>query len=188
MRTRRRASIAALDLYTRYIAEYPADARAARTDIRAEQVRLLASGAGDREAELLAIISRETGAKKRQATLDLAKLYIYSGDTRADAGYQLLLPLVKEGDPQAAPQAQVLVGEYWYRKGDLLEAARQLVAAAALRGADPAVAAAALYRAAEMMQLAKRPDDVAALVKRLSDTFPGSDWTARARLLAGGAP
>jgi TolA-binding protein len=178
----------ALDLYTRYISEYPSEARAARADIRAEQIRLLASGEGDREAELSAIISRETGAKKRQATIDLAKLYIYSGDARADSGYRLLLPVVKEGDAQAAPQAQLLVAEYFYRKADLLEAARQFVAAAALRGADPSVAASALYRAAEMMQLANRPDDVAALVKRLRDTFPGSEWTEKAARLSGGAP
>ena len=59
---------------------------------------LLASGEGDREAELSAIIARETGDKKRQATVDLARLYIYSGDKRADTGYRLLQPLIKEGD------------------------------------------------------------------------------------------
>jgi hypothetical protein len=38
-----------------------------------------------------------------------------------------------------------------------------------------------------MMQLAKRPDDVAALVKRLETAFPASAWTVKARLLQGGA-
>ena len=99
----------------------------------------------------------------------------------------MLLPVVKEGDPQGAPQAQILVGEYFYRKGDLAEAARQFLAAALLPKVDPQVAASAIYRAAEMMQLAKRPDDVAALVKRLESAFPDSDWTVKARLLQGGA-
>lgn len=176
-----------LDMYARFITEYPDDARAARADIRAEQIRLLASGEGDREAELSAIIARETGDKKRQATIELARLYIYSGDKRADTGYQLLLPMVKEGDPQAAPQAQILVGEYFYRKGDLAEAARQFLAAALLPRVDANVAASAIYRAAEMMQLSKKPEEVAALVKRLEAGFPSSDWTVKARLLEGGA-
>jgi TolA-binding protein len=177
----------AQELFTRFIAEYPDQARAARADIRAEQVRLLAQGASDREAELSAVIARESGDKKRQATLELARLYIYSGDSRADAGYRLLLPLAKEGDPQAAAQAQALAGEYFYRKGDLAEAARQFLAAALVAKVDPQSAAFAIYRSAEMMSLAKKPDQVQALVKRLEASFPDSEWTAKARLLSGGA-
>ncbi len=177
----------ALDYYTRFIAEFPDDARASRADIRAEQIRLLAGGAGDREAELSAIIARESGDKKRQATIDLARLYIYSGDKRAEAGYRLLLPVIKEGDPRGAADAQALAGEYFYRRGDMPEAARQFLAVAAIPKVDPNAAAAAIYRAAEMMQLAKRPDDVAALLKRLETAFPDSEWTVKARLLAGGA-
>ena len=79
------------------------------------------------------------------------------------------------------------MGEYFYRKGDLAEAARQFLGAALIPRVDPAIAASAIYRAAEMMQLAKRPDDVAALVKRLETSFPDSDWTVKARLLQGGA-
>ncbi len=177
----------ALELYKMFLADYPDQARAARADIRAEQVRLLATGEGDREAALSAVISRETGDKKRQATIDLARQYIYGGDRKAETGYRMLLPVVKEGDPQAAPAAQILVGEYFYRKGDLAEAARQFLAAALLPKVDPGVAASAIYRAAEMMQLARRPDDLAALVKRLESSFPDSDWTVKARLLEGGA-
>jgi TolA-binding protein len=177
----------ALDLFTRFAADYPDEARAARTDIRAEQLRLLAGGQGDRESELSAIIARESGDRKRQATLDLARLYVYSGDKRADTGPALLQPMIAEGTPQFAPQAQILLGEYYYRKGNLTEAARQLIAAAVIPKADPSVAASALYRAAEMMQLAKKPDEVAAIVKRLEAGFPGSEWTVKARLLVGGA-
>jgi TolA-binding protein len=177
----------ALDLYTEFIKEYPDQARAARADIKAEQVRLLATGAGDREAALSAVIARETGDKKRQATIDLARLYIYAGDARTETGYRMLLPLVKEGDPKAAPQAQMLIGEYFYRKGDLAEAARQFLAAAVIPHVDPGVAASAIYRAAEMMQMAKRAADVAALVQQLEKTFPDSEWTVKARLLLGGA-
>ncbi len=150
-------------------------------------MKLLATGEGDREAEYSALISQGTPDQKRQATIDLARLYIYSGDQRTETGYRMLLPVVKEADPRAAPQAQMLIGEYFYRKGDLAEAARQFLAAAVIPQVDPGVAASAIYRAAEMMQLAKRPDDVAALVKRLQTTFPDSPWTIKGRLLLGGA-
>jgi TolA-binding protein len=176
-----------IELYTRFIGEYTDEARAARADIRAEQVRSLALGQSDKEAELSSLIARETGDRKRQATIDLARLYIYGGDRRAEAGYRLLLPVIREGDPAGAPQAQVLLGEYFYRKGDLAEAARQFLAAAVIPKIDAKVAAAAIYRSAEMMQLAKKPDEVAALVKRLEAGFPNSEWTVKARLLQGGA-
>jgi TolA-binding protein len=86
-----------LQLYTRFIAEYPEEARAARADIRAEQVRYQSEGFGDREAELSAVIARETGAKKREATIELARLYIYSGEKRAETGYRSLLAVIAEG-------------------------------------------------------------------------------------------
>jgi TolA-binding protein len=177
----------ALELYTSFINDYPDQARAAHADIRTEQLRLMARGEGDREAELSAVIAREAGDKKRQATIELARLYIYGGDQRAETGYRMLVPLVKEGDVRSAPQAQMLIGEYFYRKGDLVEAARQFLAAALISGADSGTAAAAIYRAAEMMQLAKRPEEVAALVKRLESNFPDSTWTMKARLLEGAA-
>ncbi len=39
-----------------------------------------------------------------------------------------------------------------------------------------------------MMQIAKKPIEVAALVKRMEQSFPDSDWTTKARLLQGAAP
>jgi TolA-binding protein len=173
----------ALDLYTHFISEYPAEARAARADIRAEQIRYQSQGQSDREAELSAIISRETGAKKRDAMIELARLFIFSGEKKAESGYRSLLSVIGEKEPESAARGLFLVGEYFYRKGDLAEAARQFLNAAVTTKTDPQLAASALYRAAEMMKLAKRPDDVEAIVKRLEDRFPGSEWTAKTRLL-----
>jgi TolA-binding protein len=178
----------ALELYARFSREYPDEALAARADLRIAEIRALSAGESDREAQLTAIIARESGDRKRQATLDLARLYIYGGDQQADAGYRMLLPVIKEGSPTAAPQALMLVGEYFYRKADMTEAARQFLAAALVAKVDPRTAAAAIYRAAEMMHLANRPEEVAALVKRLQAGFPGSEWTAKAKLLLGGTP
>ena len=175
----------ALDLYTRYIKEYPDDARSSRADIRAEQLRYLAQGAGTQEATLSAAVASSTGVAKLRATVDLARFYIFNGDTRADEGYRMIQPIAKTDDPATAAAAQTLIGEYFYRKGDLDTAAQQFLAVALIPQVDPATSAAAIYRAAEMMQIAKKPVELAALVKRLEQSFPGSDWTTKARQLQG---
>jgi TolA-binding protein len=114
---------------------------------------------------------------------DLAKLYIYSGEKKGDQGYQMLQQVVSQGTGMTAARAQYLQGEYFYRKGDLLEAARRFLTSGSTGAADSDFAASAVYRAAEMMKLAQRQDQVQALVKRLGDNFPSSPWTAKAQKL-----
>jgi len=183
-----------LDLYTRFLSEYPDEARSAKADIRAEQLRYQALGLSDREAELSARIARETGAARREARLELARLSIFSGESKADTGRQLLLQVVREGEPESTAKAQALLGEYSYRQGDLAEASRQFLAAAVTAGGaslgerGSELAASSIYRAAEMMKLAGKPEEVAALAKRLSDKFPASPWTVKARKLLEGTP
>ena len=184
----------ALDVYTRFITEYPDEARTAKADIRAEQLRYQALGLSDREAELTTRISRETGAARREARLELARLYIFSGEAKAETGRQMLQLVIREGEPESSARAQVLLGESTYRLGDLAEASRQFLAAAVTasaaslgeRGAE--LAASSIYRAAEMMKLAGKPEEVTALVRRLDDRFPSSPWTAKARKLQEAAP
>lgn len=179
----------ALDLYTRFLAEYPEEARTAKADIRTEQLRYQALGLSDREAELTTRIARETGASRREARLELARLSIFSGESRAQTGRQLLQQVIREGEPETTARAQVLLGEYSYRQGDLAEASRQFLAAAVTAGGaslgdkGAEIAASSIYRAAEMMKLAGKPEEVAALVQRLTEKFPASPWTARARSL-----
>jgi TolA-binding protein len=173
----------AVKLYSQLISEYPDEARAAKADIIVDQLRYQILGFGDREAELTAVISRSSGTAKTDAILELAKLYIFSGDKKVEQGYQMIQPLAKGSDASAAARALSLAGEYFYRKADLIEASRQFLAAAAKNAADPDFTASQIYRAAEMMSTAKRPDDVRALVKRLTDNYPSSPWTAKARVL-----
>jgi len=81
-----------------------------------------------------------------------------------------------------------LLGEYYYRKGQLAGASQAFLTAAAMNPADSDRTAASLYRAAEMLSLAGRTADVREVAARLQRFFPGSQWTAEARkLLEGGA-
>jgi TolA-binding protein len=173
----------ALDLYNRFISDYPDEARLAKADIAASELRYQVQGIDATEADLLTKISNASGTAKLQATVDLAQLYIYSGDGKVDQGYQMLQQVASQGSGALAARALFLQGEYFYRKSDLMEAAKRFVAAAGTSGAEPDFAASALYRAAVMMKLGARPDQVQSLVKKLTDTFPASPWTAKARKL-----
>jgi len=173
----------ALDLYTRFISDYPNEARLAKADIAAEELHYQVQGVDSTEAGLLTKIANTTGQEKLQATVDLAQLYIYSGTGKSDQGYQMLQQVAAQGSGAAAARAQYLEGEYFYRKGDLMEAARRFVAAAGAGAADADFSASAMYRAAEMMKLGGRADQVQALVKKMTDSFPSSPWTDKARKL-----
>jgi tetratricopeptide (TPR) repeat protein len=173
----------ALALYTQLIAEYPEEARGAKADIIAEQLRYQMSGLGDKEAELTARIAAARGAAKAAAMVELARMYILGGESKAEQGFQMLPQITALGDPPTTFQALSLAGEYFYRKGDLVEAGRRFLAAAVSPGTAPDSAASAVYRAAEMMKMAGRPEEVKALVKKLQDSFPSSTWSAKGRSL-----
>ncbi|HTP57391.1 MAG TPA: tetratricopeptide repeat protein, partial [Spirochaetia bacterium] len=61
----------ALDLYTRFISDYPNEARQAKADIAAEELRYQVQGVDATEAGLLTKISSSSGQAKLQATVDL---------------------------------------------------------------------------------------------------------------------
>ncbi|MGA2765470.1 MAG: tetratricopeptide repeat protein [Spirochaetia bacterium] len=173
----------ALDLYARFISDYPDEARLAKADITAEKLRYQIQGLDSTEADLTTRISHSSGTAKLEATTDLAKLYIYSGEKKVDQGYQMLQQVAAQGSGMTSARAVYLEGEYFYRKSDLLEAAKRFVAAAEAGASDADFSASALYRAAEMMKLGQRPDQVQVIVKKMSDNIPSSPWTARARKL-----
>jgi TolA-binding protein len=179
----------ALQLYTQFISDYPDEARQAKADIAAAELRYQIQGVDATEGGLLAKIASSSGEAKLQATMDLAQLYVYSGGAKDDQGYQMLQQVAAQGRGAVLARARYLQGEYFYRKNDLMEAAKRFVAAAAASAAagstaaDQDFSASALYRAAEMMKLGGRPDEVQTLVKKMTDSYPSSPWTEKARKL-----
>jgi TolA-binding protein len=180
----------AIELYTTLADEYPEEARVYNAAQRIDELRYLQQGLSDREAVLSSIIGREGGAetaKGREAMIELARLYIYEGSRRMELAFQMLQKVVDKGETVTAAQAQFLIGEYYYRKADPVQAAREFLKAGYLDPNDPDQMAASIYRAAEMMHLAGKTADVRELVGRLEQHFPDSEWTAEARkLLEGG--
>jgi TolA-binding protein len=180
----------ALALLTTLYNEYPQEAKVYGTAQRMDELRYRMRGASDREAALSSAIGKEGGArtaKGREAMLELAQLYIYEGESRLELAPPMLQSVVDRQDPATSARAQYLLGEYYYRKGNTLQAAQEFLKAAASNPQDADRTAASLLRAAEMMKLAGRSRDVRELVGRLEQHFPGSQWTAEARrLLEGG--
>jgi TolA-binding protein len=183
----------ALQFYTELIALYPEDAAAASADVEAEKLRFLLLGQSDLEAELSVIISRERGlatTRGRQATLDLARVYLYKEGSPQDLAFTMLQDLVrkKDVDPVVAANAQYLIGEFFFRRGDYPRAELEFIAAAVVNPTDQDLMAASIYRAAEMAKLAGNLADAMSLVKRIEDNFPQSQWAAEGRKLVGSAP
>ena len=171
----------ALNLIGRMISEYPAEAQAVRAQQQADEYRFRLGGMGDREAVLSAAIGQEGGARTpagREAMIELSRMYIYESGSRMDFAFQMLTRVVeRRDDPKTAAPAQLLLGEYWYRKSEPVKAANEFLKAAMLPSGSPDLAASALFRAAEMMALAGQKRDVQELVRRLQERFPDSQWT-----------
>jgi len=180
----------AMELYTLLIEEYPEEAAVYNAAQRIDELRYLLQGLSGREAVLASIIGAEGGAgtaRGREAMIELSRLYIYEGSRRMDLALEMLQKVVERGEPVTAAQAQFLIGEYYYRKSDPVQAAREFLQAGYLNPDDPDQLAASIYRAAEMMYLAGNMTDVRELVGRLEQHFPGSQWTEEAeKLLQGG--
>jgi len=176
----------ALNLYRKLILEHPEEAAASEAEGRADELRNLRDGMGDREAELSATIRREKRAETRdgrEAMIALSRLYIFGDGGKLDAAYQMLGEVIVDSDAETASEAQYLLGEYYFRKDDIVRAANEFLKAAFVNPEDRDLTAASIYRAAEMMKLAGKSADVQALVDRLSESFPDSQWAEQGRKL-----
>ncbi len=178
----------ASSLYKRLLDEYPREAKILNVSDKLEELKFLMMGLSKREAELSAKIGALGGAKTkagREAMVELARIYVM-GEKKMDFAYEMLKEVVAKGDPETSAKAKYLIGEYFYRKGKLVNAGKEFLDAAFTDPNNRDLMAASIYRAAVMMKLARNYGDLRALVKRLEDSFPNTQWAvAGKRLLMG---
>lgn len=181
----------ALNLYSELIARYPKEADAVHAQRTVDELVLLMSGLSQKEASLLVTINAEKKAQTqagRAAILQLAQLVIYQ-EPASSNNRQIVIPLLNEvvaaasSDPGSAAQAQALLSELASQQGDYMKAANGFLDAAGLDPANRDRTAQSLYRAAQMLKLASRPNEMKALVDRITKNFPQSEWAAEARKL-----
>ncbi len=184
----------ALNLLTEAVGRYPARASERTIQSRVDELVLRIGGIGEQEAGLLVEIEQNNRARTsagRSAILSLARLVIYES-VGESVNRRLVLPLLREvvaqenQAPQAAAEAQFLIGEWYFQQGDLLDAATAFLDAADVSTDNQDLAAQSLFRAAQAYRQANRPRLVREIVDGMRDGFEGSDWTAEAvRLLEG---
>ncbi|TVQ40648.1 MAG: hypothetical protein EA384_02420 [Spirochaetaceae bacterium] len=184
----------ALNIVTEFIAAYPQEAAAVQARRKADELILLIGGLSAQEASLWVRIDenrRAQTAAGRAAILSLGRLAILEG-AGSPANENLVLQLLQDvagraaEDPPAAAEAAFLLAEYDLRASQPLRAAEGFLRAAEIDPADRDRAARSLFRAAEAMQFAGRSAEVRELVERLQQSFPDSEWSARAGRLLGG--
>lgn len=181
----------ALALYSELISAYPREASAVDAEASLEELRYLILGLSDKEAELTVIIERNKGAQTRQgreALLSLATLYLYEQDkAKQDLAYSLLKQVVeKTEDPDTASRAQFLIGEYFFLKEDFIKAGNEFLKAALINPKNRDLMAFSIFKAAEMMKFAGKPQEVRDLVERLKKNFPQSQWAEEGKRLLEG--
>ncbi len=184
----------ALNYFTQLQASFPEIARAAGAARRIDELVLLISGLGEREAELIVTIENTGGAESddgRQAIIELARMTIYQ-ETATSTDAASVIPMLRSVtdmravDPAAAAQALFLRGEYRARQNELQSAADLYLQAATVGAADRDLAALSIYRAAVMYSTLGRRTEMNALVDRLRADFPGSEWLEEAETLQRG--
>jgi tetratricopeptide (TPR) repeat protein len=146
-----------------------------------QTIDLLIEGYTEEEARLqveVALGNRASTAEGRQAMVELSRLYIFGQGDRLDVAKGLLEEVLtsSEEDRVLLPRAQYLLGEYWFRQGELLKAGNAFYAAVQMRPADQDLSAQALLRAAEMIYLAGNLSQARTLITALVQNFPGSIW------------
>jgi tetratricopeptide (TPR) repeat protein len=152
----------------------------------AEEVRYLSLGMSGREAELTAKISREGGAgtrEGRKSMLELSRLYLLEGEENLERAYQMLSKVADHKDAVTGAEAQLLLGEYYSKKGDYEKAGAEFFKASVRITEDRELMSYSIYRAAEMMKMAGKMREVKALVKRLEENFGDTEWVKEGKKL-----
>ncbi len=176
----------ALQYYTELEDEYPTYAKSVNASLRLEEIRYLVFGLSKREAELTAVISKKGGANTaegRKAMVELARLYLNEKTDKIERAFQLLSRVMEKGSPQTRQEAGVLLGEYYYKTGDIERAGREFFNASLIYPENRDLMAYAIYRAAQMMKLAGKTREFKELVERLNQSFPASTWAQEGRKL-----
>jgi len=176
----------ALQYYSLLEDEYPTYAKSVNASLRQEEIRYLLFGMNKREAELTAVISKKGGAdtvEGRNAMVELARLYINEETDKIERAFQLLSRVMEKGGPQIRQEAGVLLGEYYYKTGDIERAGREFFNASLIYPENRDLMAYAIYRAAQMMKLAGKSREFKELVERLNQSFPASTWAEEGRKL-----
>ncbi len=182
----------ALESLSELSSRYPDRGEAVDARRRTDELILRIGGLSKEEARLWVSIDdggRSQTAGGRDAILNLAAYILYEG-TADRVSSALVVDLLEETaekqpeTPADAAQALFYLGEFATREGDVEEAARYFLNAAATGSGE--LSARSLYKAVEMKTRSRRFDEAREIVQRMENAIPDSEWTAEARRLLRG--
>jgi TolA-binding protein len=179
----------ALSLLGDLMSAYPKYSEEVDARLRADRIRYLIYGLSEREADLTARISRNRGADTREgrkAMVELSRIYILEQQEKLERAFQMLSQVLEKEDPFIQPEAQFYLGEYYYQKKEYEAAGKEFFKASLMDSENREFMAYSIYRAAQSMKQAGKTREVAELVERLENNFPGSEWSLEGKKLLGG--
>ncbi|TVR66840.1 MAG: outer membrane protein assembly factor BamD [Spirochaetaceae bacterium] len=182
----------ALELYDRFVAAYPDDARAAEADRERRRIRLELDGLSTREAELWVELEpagrpgpEKGGDRWFGLVLELGRIAIREQITLTTQRNRIVEYLIEgsrlEGDESA--RASVLLAEYYRRRGETRAALESYVRAASAPGVSDELAAQSLYEMAVLAREQGERTTMEQAARELSERFGDSVWADRARRL-----
>jgi len=171
------------------IGAYPEYSEDVDAELKANQVRYLIYGMSEREAELTARISKNRAAETkegREAMIELSHLYIFEKESKIERAFQMLSQVLEKDDPVTGYEAQLLLGEYFYKREEYEKAGREFFKASLMNPVDQDFMAYSIFRAAQSMKLAGKTREAQELVKRLEENFPDTEWSTKGKKLLEG--
>jgi TolA-binding protein len=175
----------AISYYEKLTDGHPEYSKAVKAELRLEELRYLLFGLEEKEAELLAVISKNKGAetaKGREAMVSLAGIYIEE-NKKLERAFQMLSQVLLKKDPEVEAKARFLLGEYYASAGDYVRASEAFFNASLKAQEDRDFTAYAIYRAADMMLRAGVRREAEELVERIEKFFPDSEWAQEGKKL-----
>jgi len=185
----------ALSLYDRYVAAYPEGANRNEAERRRQELRLVQSGLTDREASLWTELEPDTGTPPAEGSDRWFELVLELGRTAIREQITLsfernrIIPKLQEAgefDTEEAAEANILLAEYYRRRGETRRAVERYVAAASKPQASDELRAQSLYRLAETAKEEGDVETVDDAIRQLQERYPDTIWADQAERLSGG--
>ena len=181
----------ALTVYSELTARYPAESQAEGLNQKVDQLALVLTGLGEREAALWVEIENNRGsatAQGRSAILNLGQVLILD-QTGASVNRGNLIPLLSETAalaavaPEQAARAAYLLGEWNMLISNPDQAAVYFLQAAETGPQTDTQVPVYYYRSIEVLRSRNRLEDARSVLSAMQGKFPRHELTARAQSL-----
>ena len=185
----------ALELYDRYVAAYPDAPDVAVAERQRQALRLAQAGLTDREAALWTELDPDVGDgpppgsdRWFELVLDLGQIAIREQISLSFQRTRIIPELERAGrfKGESAARANILLAEYYQRRGETRRAIESYIDAASTDGASDELRAQSLFRLAELAHEEGDRRTVEDAARQLQSQFPDTIWADQVERFLGG--